>query len=210
MPRMRKLSHMWKLSIKLVVVIIAVALAGCSTQPEKQTATPQPVMPAGAKASYARAVSAVKAGQDTKAMQLFIGLTQEYPNFSASFTNLGLLYLKQEKLTEAEHAFKQAITINPTDSVAYNHLGVVFRQRGQFEQARQAYENALRIKPGYASAHLNLGILNDIYLQNLETALQHYQRYQNLTGDADQQVAKWIVDLERRVNSSDSAGGKQG
>jgi Flp pilus assembly protein TadD len=209
MPRMRKLSPMWKLSIKLVVIIIAVVLAGCETLPEKQTAT-QPVMPAGAKASYAQAVSAVKAGQDTKAIQLFTGLTQEYPNFSASFTNLGLLYLKQEKLTEAEHAFKQAITINPADAVAYNHLGVVFRQRGQFEQARQAYENALRIKPGYASAHLNLGILNDIYLQNLETALQHYQRYQNLTGDADQQVAKWIVDLERRVNSSDSAGGKQG
>jgi len=200
---------MWKLSSKLVVVIIAVVLTGGATQPEKQTAA-QPVMPAGAKASYAQAVSAVKAGQDTKAMQLFIGLTQEYPNFSASFTNLGLLYLKQEKLTEAEHVFKQAITINPADAVAYNHLGVVFRQRGQFEQARQAYENALRIKPGYASAHLNLGILNDIYLQNLETALQHYQRYQNLTGDADQQVAKWIVDLERRVNSSDSAGGKQG
>ena len=209
MPRMRKLSPMWKLSIKLVVVIIAVVLAGCGTQPEKQTAT-QPVMPTAAKASYAQAVSAVKAGQDTKAIQLFTGLTQEYPDFSASFTNLGLLYLKQEKLTEAEHAFKQAITINPTDAVAYNHLGVVFRQRGQFEQARQAYENALRIKPGYASAHLNLGILNDIYLQNLETALQHYQRYQNLTGDADQQVAKWIVDLERRVNSPTSAGGKQG
>jgi Tfp pilus assembly protein PilF len=197
------------LSIKSVVVIIAVVLAGCGTQPEKRAAI-QPVMPAGAKATYAQAVSAVKAGEDTKAIQLFTGLTQEYPDFSASFTNLGLLYLKREKLTEAEHAFKQAITINPADAVAYNHLGVVFRQRGQFDQARQAYENALRIKPGYASAHLNLGILNDIYLQNLETALQHYQRYQNLTGDADQQVAKWIVDLERRVNSSDSAGGKQG
>ena len=200
---------MWKSFIKLAMVAAVFILAGCETLPEKLT-TAEPVVPAGAKATYAQAISAVKAGHDKKAIQLFSGLTREYPDFAASFTNLGLLYLKQEKLTEAEHAFMQAITIHPADAIAYNHLGVVLRQRGQFDQARQAYENALRINASYASAHLNLGILNDIYLQNLETALQHYQRYQNLTGDADQQVAKWIVDLERRVNSSDSAGGKQG
>jgi Flp pilus assembly protein TadD len=200
---------MWKLSIKLVLVMTAVVLAGCETLPEKQSAA-QPVMPAGAKASYAQAIAAVKAGRDKEAIQLFSGLTRKYPDFATSFTNLGLLYLKQEKLAEAEQAFKQAITINPADAIAYNHLGVVLRQRGQFDQARQAYENALRINAGYARAHLNLGILNDIYLQNLETALQHYQRYQALTGDADKQVAKWIVDLERRVSSSNHAGGKQG
>ena len=184
----------------------AFVLAGCETLPEKQSVA-QPVIPAGAKATYSRAISAVKAGQDKKAIQLFTGLTRDYPDFAASFTNLGLLYLKQEKLTEAEHAFNQAIILNPADAVAYNHLGVVLRQRGQFVQARKAYEKALGINAGYASAHLNLGILNDLYLQNLDTALQHYQRYQVLTGDSDKQVAKWIVDLERRVKTS---GGKQG
>ena len=200
---------MWKLFIKSVVVVVAFVLAGCETLPEKQSVV-QPVMPAGAKATYTRAISAVKAGQDKKAIQLFTGLTRDYPDFAASFTNLGLLYLRHEKLDEAEHAFKQAITINPADAIAYNHLGIVLRQRGQFVQARQAYESALRINSGYASAHLNLGILNDLYLQNLKTALQHYQRYQALTGDADKQVAKWIVDLERRVSSTNHAGGKQG
>ena len=209
MPRMRKLNPMWKLYIKSVVVTIAFVLVGCETLPEKQ-AVVQPVMPAGAKATYTRAISAVKAGQDKKAIQLFTGLTREYPDFAASFTNLGLLYLKQEKLAEAEHAFNQAIIINPADAVAYNHLGIVLRQRGQFDQARQAYEHALGINAGYATAHLNLGILNDLYLQNLDSALQHYQRYQALTGDTDKQVAKWIVDLERRVKSSKNAGGKQG
>ena len=200
---------MWKLSIKTLVVIIAFVLAGCQSVPQKQTAA-QTLMPAGARASYAQAIAAVKAGQDKQAIQLFSGLTRDYPDFAASYTNLGLLYLKQEKLAEAEQAFNQAITLNPADAVAYNHLGVVLRQRGQFNDARKAYENALRINAGYASAHLNLGILNDIYLQNLETALQHYQRYQALTGETDKQVAKWIVDLERRVNSSTNAGGKQG
>jgi len=197
---------MWKLFIKSIVITVAFVLVGCETLPEKQSAT-QSVMPSGAKATYTRAISAVKAGQDKKAIQLFTGLTQDYPDFAASFTNLGLLYLKQEKLAEAEHAFNQAIILNPVDAVAYNHLGIVLRQRGQFVQARKAYEKALDINSGYASAHLNLGILNDLYLQDLSTALQHYQRYQVLTGDSDKQVAKWIVDLERQVKTS---GGKQG
>lgn len=184
-------------------------LAGCQAVPDKPKDA-QAIIPAGAKPAYAQAIAAIKAGQDKEALRLFTSLTHDYPDFAAGFTNLGLLYLKQGKLDEAEQAFKQAVTVNPADAVAYNHLGVVLRQRGQFDQARQAYETALRIDSAYASAHLNLGILNDIYLQNLDTALQHYQRYQALTGDSDQQVAKWIVDLERRVGSSTSAGGKQG
>ena len=200
---------MWKLFIKSVVITIAFVLAGCETLPDKQSVA-QLTMPAGAKATYSRAISAVKAGQDKKAIQLFTGLTRDYPDFAASFTNLGLLYLKQEKLTEAEHAFNQAIILNPADAIAYNHLGIVLRQRGQFAQARNAYEKALGINATYASAHLNLGILNDLYLQNLDTALQHYQRYQDLTGDRDKQVAKWIIDLERRVQASKNTGDRQG
>lgn len=200
---------MWKLFIKLAALLTIFILVGCQAVPEQQVAA-QPGIPAGAKPIYVRAISAIKAGQDKEALRLFTGLTREYPDFAAGFTNLGLLYLKQGKLTEAEQAFKQAVTLNPVDAVAYNHLGIALRQQGQFEQAREAYETALGIDAAYASAHLNLGILNDLYLQNLKTALQHYQRYQALTGESDQQVANWIVDLERRVGSSTSKGGKQG
>jgi Flp pilus assembly protein TadD len=112
------------------------------------------------------------------------------------------------KIADAEHVLNQAIMLNPGDAVAYNHLGVVLRQRGEFEQARQAYLNALRINSRYAGAHLNLGILHDIYLHDLGVALQNYQKYQTLTADADKQVAKWIVDLQRRVNSKSMAGGR--
>jgi lipoprotein NlpI len=198
---------MSKLLINIAILVAAVVLAGCETLPEKQSAS-QPEIPAGAKSTYARAVSAVKAGRESQAIQLFSGLTREYPDFAASYTNLGLLYLKSNKLTEAEQYLNQAISLNPVDAVAYNHLGVVLRQRGEFEQAHQAYLSALRINADYAAAHLNLGILHDIYLHDLGQALQHYQRYQALTGDSDKLVAKWIVDLQRRVNSKSMAGGQ--
>ena len=57
---------------------------------------------------------------------------------------------------------------------------------------------AVTVAPEYALAHYNLGVLNELYLQRLETALQHFQTYQSLVGE-DKQVAKWITDLTRRV-----------
>jgi lipoprotein NlpI len=57
----------------------------------------------------------------------------------------------------------------------------------------------LDIDPNYAYAHLNYGILLDLYLGELENALAHYQKFQQLTPEEDKEVTKWIVDLERRI-----------
>jgi len=47
-------------------------------------------------------------------------------------------------------------------------------------------------------AHYNLGVLNELYLQRLDAALRHFEHYQELVSE-DQQVARWIADLSRRV-----------
>jgi hypothetical protein len=41
-------------------------------------------------------------------------------------------------------------------------------------------------------------VLNELYLQHLDAALQHFETYQELVG-GDEEVEKWIVDLKRRV-----------
>ena len=52
---------------------------------------------------------------------------------------------------------------------------------------------------GYANAHLNIAVLFDIYLYDLDQAMGHYKKYQSLTNNSDKLVAKWVVDLERRI-----------
>jgi hypothetical protein len=47
-------------------------------------------------------------------------------------------------------------------------------------------------------AHYNLGVLNELYLQRLDDALMHFEKYQELGGE-DEQVGKWIADLKRRL-----------
>jgi Flp pilus assembly protein TadD len=91
-----------------------------------------------------------------------------------------------------------ALTLNPSHPAALNQLGMLLRRNGNFLEAEAAYMKAVTANPDYALAHYNLGVLNELYLQRLEAALQHFETYQELVGE-DKQVEKWITDLKRRV-----------
>ncbi|MEE8109359.1 MAG: tetratricopeptide repeat protein, partial [Gammaproteobacteria bacterium] len=98
-----------------------------------------------------------------------------------------------------EAALNRALELDPRSAVAYNHLGILLRRDGRFEKADQAYAKAIRFDPEYSLAYLNYGVLADLYLQQPERALAYFRRYQELQGEEDQQVRRWIIELERRV-----------
>ena len=182
-----------------MVVITAYTLAGCTTAPETDSSAHETKPAAKAIPLYESAITLAKAGQDKQALEQFSLMTRQYPKVAIGYTNVGLLQLKSGNLELAAQAFKQAVILDPRDKIALNHHGVVQRRQGAFDKARQSYLQALKIDGNYAEAHLNLGILYDIYLQELPLALKHYQRFQSLTDNSDQMVAKWIVDLQRRI-----------
>jgi tetratricopeptide (TPR) repeat protein len=201
----------------LAVLMLIALLAACSSVPapapqsapepaadEETAAAPAPAPVDYARQFYEEAVAALKKGDTELAIELLQKVTGEAPDKPFVFTNLGLAYFKLEQFEAAEKAFLEAVARDGRDAVAYNHLGILQRQRGQFEAARKSYQRALDIDANYALAHLNLGILFDIYLQDLEPALRHYQRYQALLGEENNQVAGWIVDIERRIQSGAS------
>ena len=192
-----------KLFNKIFVVVIAAhTLAGCTTTSEKASTSPDAGLATSAKPLYDRSIQLARSGRDKEALEQFSLMTRQHPDIAVGYTNVGLLQLKNGNLDLAMLAFNQAITLDPNDKLAFNHLGVVQRQQGEFIKSRQSYQQALKIDDNYADAHLNLGILYDIYLQELPQALQHYQRFQSLTGSNDKIVEKWIVDLKRRISSS--------
>ncbi len=151
---------------------------------------------------YTEAVTSLKKGNTELALELLLQVSTEAPNKPHVFTNLGLAYFKLHKLDLAEQAFREAIIRNNRDAVAYNQLGILQRYKGQFEAARNQYQRAIRIDSDYAFAHLNLGILFDLYLQDLELALQQYQKYLALITEEDSQVAGWIIDIKRRLKTT--------
>jgi tetratricopeptide (TPR) repeat protein len=151
---------------------------------------------------YTEAVTSLKNGNTELALELLLQVSTDAPDKPHVFTNLGLAYFKLHKLDLAEQAFREAIMRNNRDAVAYNQLGILQRYKGQFEEARNQYQRAIQIDSDYALPHLNLGILFDLYLQDLELALQQYQKYLALITEEDSQVSGWIVDIKRRLKTT--------
>jgi len=160
-----------------------------------------PVAPQ-AEADYQRAVIAMKAGQTKRAFRLFNSISKKYPGFAGPQLNIGLMHLRKNHLSKAETAFKRAIHINRDNAVGHNLLGVVYRRSGKFIEAKEAYLKALSKNSEYANAHLNLGILYDLYMDDLKSALHHYEQYQKFSARADTKVTKWILDLKRRAKTT--------
>jgi Flp pilus assembly protein TadD len=93
-----------------------------------------------------------------------------------------------------------ALSLDPEHPAALNQLGMLERRHGRFVEAESAYMKAVTASPDYALAHYNLGVLNELYLQRLDTALAHFERYLEVGGD-DEQVTKWVADLKRRLGT---------
>jgi lipoprotein NlpI len=113
-----------------------------------------------------------------------------------------VIYRRDGRTDEARAALDAALAIDPAFAPANNELGVWLREHGEIASAEAAYVQALDTDPSYATAHYNLAILLDVYLRRPAEALPHYQQYQQSLVEPDETVARWIVDLERRLRAA--------
>lgn len=127
-------------------------------------------------------------------------LIENHPKLSGPYLNLALLHSANDEIDGAETFFKQAIEVNPSNLDAYNQYAIFLREQGRFDDAEHVYLQALSVWSDHAPTHRNLGVLYDLYRGDPEKALQHYHRYQELTGNEDRTVAGWILVLERQFS----------
>ena len=150
----------------------------------------------------------MKSGRSTDAELEFKQLAVAYPQFAGPQLNLGLLYLHDSRLPEAEAALKAALGVNPGNPVVGNELGIVERKLGKFSEAEAAYQRTISADPNYAPAHLNLGVLYDLYLGEPQKALEQFERYIAIAGE-NKQVAGWVIELRKRVGVPPPAAPKE-
>ena len=72
---------------------------------------------------------------------------------------LGMIFLKQDKFTQAEVSFKRVLALNPNVHEAHTNLGILFRTKGALHQAKVHLEKALQIDPTYIPAWQTLGVV---------------------------------------------------
>lgn len=206
-----------------IAALITALLSGCggmggSTRPAQREATPQsedaiaeiaaqnPYLDTHRRvSSEARerfdAATAAMAVEDWDTAQADLQwLIENHPELSGPYLNLALLHNARGETEGAETFFKQAIEVNNSNLGAYNQYAIFLREQGRFEDAQHVYLEALEVWPDHAETHRNLGVLYDLYRGDPESALQHYHRYQELTGNEDRTVAGWIIVLERQFS----------
>lgn len=213
------------ISLRCLFIAASLSLAACSTFTDRPAKAPQPadaevaeqgeeaapVLPPNpyyekiprtddaARQQFQQGVAAMQNDNWSAAESAFKNLVKNYPKLSGPRLNLGIIARQHGDLELAKQHFSHAIEVNPSNQEAYNQLALLHREQGEFKQAEKTFLQAIKIWPGYASIQLNLGILYELYMGEMESALKHYQNYQQLQSEPDKKVAGWIIDLQRRI-----------
>jgi tetratricopeptide (TPR) repeat protein len=202
------LQRFTKFSLPASALVLVLILGGCASsgptspsQPAGSGATGDvngPAVPAAALTMFEQASAVMASGDFLDAELRFKEFLLQYPAYPGAHTNLAIIHANNGNDAAASASIEAALAINPNYAPALNQKGMLLRRNGNFLEAEAAYLKAVTSNPDYALAHYNLGVLNELYLQRLDVALQHFELYQVLVGD-DKQVEKWIADLRRRV-----------
>ena len=178
--------------------------AAADESTESPAAVIEPV-PEAAAAAYARALDSMRTESWLEAELELEQLTLEHPEYPGPHVNLALVYLHDERRDDARAALERALAIDAGHAAANTQLGILLREEGEFAAAEAAYRRALESDPDHGLAHYNLAVLLDLYLRRTAEALEHYEAYQASLEQPNETVARWIIDLRRRVGNADAA-----
>jgi len=152
----------------------------------------------GVRADFDDAVRLLKDELYEESIALFREVIEAAPQLTTAHIDLGIAHRAVGDLESAKASLERALELNPRHPVAHNELGIVYRKTGRFGQAREAYEEALAIHPDFHFARRNLAILCDVYLRDLDCALENYEIYARAVPE-DEAAAMWIADLNNRT-----------
>jgi tetratricopeptide (TPR) repeat protein len=171
---------------------------------ETAAAVAAPV-PEAAAAAYARARDAMRVENWLEAELEREQLALEHPEYPGPHVNLAHVYLHDKRRDDARDSLERALEIDAGHASANTQLGILLREEGEFAAAEAAYRRALESNSDHGLAHYNLAVLLDLYLRRTAEALEHYEAYQASLEEPNETVARWIIDLRRRVGNADAA-----
>jgi len=97
---------------------------------------------------------------------------------------IGDIYLKQNKLAEAQEYFKKSIESSPDDEVLAYNVGEIYFSNQNLAEARKYFELAAKIKPDWPDPYLKLGY---VYLNepNNTEAVKMFEKFLTLEPEGE-------------------------
>ena len=97
------------------------------------------------------------------------------PEYAQPYYELGVLYVAQGKLPEAEAKFKKVVEENDKNAGVHTLLGVVQNSQGKIEEANKHYRSALELTPKNPLAANNLASNIADHGGNIDEAMKFAQ-----------------------------------
>ena len=142
-------------------------------------ATLESNVPSKAHAAYQRAMESIGKGQLEVAIGSLLEAIRLYPEYVRARNDLGVVYMKLNRLDEAAATFRQASEINKRFFHPRLNLGMVLTQQRKYKEALEVLEplyeenhGMLEVRLAYARALEGAGLLADaekIYRSTLES-----------------------------------------
>jgi tetratricopeptide (TPR) repeat protein len=121
--------------------------------------------PGDAQGRFLKGLILTKMNRTDEAIQVFLKLTQDYPNLPEPYNNLAVLYASQGQYEKAEVALESAIRTNPSYATAHENLGDIYAKL-----ASQAYNKALQLDASNAGAKTKLAMIDQLFGNGTHTA----------------------------------------
>jgi len=114
--------------------------------------------PKDAQSRFLKGLIFTEQKKTAEAIQIFTGLTEDYPELPEPYNNLAVLYASQGNYDKAKAALELAIHTHPSYSTAYENLGDIYAQL-----ARRSYDKVLQLDKSNTSAQSKLAMVKDIF-----------------------------------------------
>lgn len=125
--------------------------------------------PKDAQGRFLKGLILTEEKRTAEAIQVFTGLTEDYPELPEPYNNLAVLYASQGEYEKAKSALELAIHTHPTYATAHENLGDIYAQL-----ASRAYDRALQLDKNNTSAQVKLAMVKDLFsAQKIAAASTH-------------------------------------
>lgn len=151
--------------------------------------------------NFKQALSLLNSEKLEAAKEKFLELNNDRPELAGPYANLAIIALKNNEPGRALELVNKALSKNPNLAQALNLLAYLEQVSGEIQKAEKHYKEAIKNKNNYAIAHYNLALLYDIYLQDIEKAIPHYEAYMKIINNDDKNTADWLEQIKRKSDN---------